>query len=148
MHILPTRYTTASSYCPLWVFPFGLLLKVFKTRLMGKGFHTLIKNASFSSPTDVGSHNPPSFGDQHPRWHSFPSPIDVGPPIHSPLGPTSLLAHRLMSTPLRGSVSSLAHHPMSGSDITCKGPSPPLVDIVLFELSLSSFPSRFLKHVC
>ena len=36
---------------------FGLPLKVFKRRLIERGFHTLIKNASFSSPTDVGSHN-------------------------------------------------------------------------------------------
>ena len=35
---------------------FGLPLKVFKTCLLGRGFHTLIKNVSFSSPTDVRSH--------------------------------------------------------------------------------------------
>ena len=29
---------------------------VFKTCLPGRGFHTLIRNVSFSSPTDVGSH--------------------------------------------------------------------------------------------
>ena len=34
-----------------------LLLKIFKTRLLEKSFHTLIKNVSFSSPTDVGSHS-------------------------------------------------------------------------------------------
>ena len=34
---------------------FGLSLKVFKTSLLGRGFHTLIKNALFSSPTDVKS---------------------------------------------------------------------------------------------
>ena len=28
----------------------------FKMRLLGRGFHTLIKGVSFSSPTDVGSH--------------------------------------------------------------------------------------------
>ena len=28
----------------------------FKTHLIGSGFHTLIRNASFSSPTNVGSH--------------------------------------------------------------------------------------------
>ena len=28
----------------------------FKMRLLGRGFHTLIKNVSFPSPTDVGSH--------------------------------------------------------------------------------------------
>ena len=31
----------------------------FKMHLIGRGFHTLIKNAAFSSPTDVRSHNPP-----------------------------------------------------------------------------------------
>ena len=29
----------------------------FITRLLGRGFHTLKKNVSFPSPTDVGSHN-------------------------------------------------------------------------------------------
>ena len=27
--------------------------------MLGRGFHTFIKNVSFSSPTDMGSHNPP-----------------------------------------------------------------------------------------
>ena len=31
----------------------------FKTCLLGRGFHTLIRNISFPSPTNVGSHNPP-----------------------------------------------------------------------------------------
>ena len=31
---------------------------------------------------------------------------------------------------------------------SCSGPSPMLADIVLFGLSLSDFPSRFLKRVC
>ena len=40
---------------------FGLSLlgfpsKFFKTRLLRRGFHPLIKNALFSSPTNVGSH--------------------------------------------------------------------------------------------
>ena len=48
---------------PLWAFSFGLQLKVFKTCLLGRGFHnTLLKGVSFSSPTDVGSHNPPLQG--------------------------------------------------------------------------------------
>ena len=47
---------TTNGYCPLWTFSFRLPLKVFKTYLLGRGFHTLIKNASFSSPTNVGSH--------------------------------------------------------------------------------------------
>ena len=35
---------------------FRFSLKVFKMRLLGRGFHTLIKNVSFSYPTDVRSH--------------------------------------------------------------------------------------------
>ena len=37
---------------------FGFSLKVFKTCLLGRGFHTLIKNVLFPSPTDEVSHNP------------------------------------------------------------------------------------------
>ena len=79
-----TAKPTSSRYCPLWAFPFGLTLKVFKTCLLGRGFHTLIKNASFFSPTEVGSHNPPLFGAQRSRCHSFLSPINVGPPNPPP----------------------------------------------------------------
>ena len=39
----------------------------------------------------------------------------------------------------------LAYHTVSSSDTICNAPSPPLADIVLFGLSLSSFPSRFFK---
>ena len=46
---------------------FGLSLsgypsRFFKTRLLGRGFHILIKGVSFSSLSDVGSHNPPPLG--------------------------------------------------------------------------------------
>ena len=83
----------------LSAFPFGLPLKVFKTCLLGRGFHTLIKNASFPSPTDVGSHNPPPFGAQRLRWPSFLSLIDVGshnPPLSGPsiLAGTPLSVHK------------------------------------------------------
>ena len=61
--------------------------------------------------------------------------------------PVTLLAHRLVSTPLRGSASSLAHRPVSGSDAIWNGSSPPLADIVFFGFSLSGFLWRFLKHV-
>ena len=47
----------------------------FKTRLLGRGFHTLIKNDSFSL---------------QPMWDHT---------IHPPRGPASLLAHHLVSTP-------------------------------------------------
>ena len=78
---------------------FGLFLlnfSSFKTRLLGRGFHALIKNVSFYSPTNVGSHNPPSSRAQHSRRHLFPSPINMGPPNPPPIqSPTSLLVHRL-----------------------------------------------------
>ena len=45
---------------------------IFKTRLLGRGFRILIKNASFFSPTDVRSHNPLPLGAQRPRWHTAP----------------------------------------------------------------------------
>ena len=97
-------------------FPSGFLLDVFKTCLLGRGFHTLIKNVSFSSPTDMGSHNPPPLG---PRalLVLFSSPIDVRPPPIHPFG-ASILAgtcSRLQSiwdpqfTLLRGPASSLEH---------------------------------------
>ena len=50
--------------------------------------------------------------------------------------------------PIWGSASSLAHCPVSGSDTICNNSIPPQIDIVLFELSLLDFSSRFLKRVC
>ena len=37
-------------------------LKVFKMPWLGGSLHTLLKNVSFPSPTDMGSHNPPPLG--------------------------------------------------------------------------------------
>ena len=54
--LIVTAKPTASRYCPLWTFTFGLPFKVLKTHRLGRSFFTLIRNASFSSPTDVGSH--------------------------------------------------------------------------------------------
>ena len=100
--------------CPLWVFPFGLPLKVFKTHLLEGGFHILIKNASFPSPTDVRPHNPhPSLGlafsltlvlssnwcgisqftpfwAQRPCWHTTLCPSTLG---------ISVLAHHQCPPP-------------------------------------------------
>ena len=147
----------ASIYCPLWAFPFeillkvfkmrllgrGFLLKVFKMRLLGRGFHTLIKNVSFSSPTDVGSHNPPRFAAQRSRWHSFLSPIDVGPLDPPPLGPC-VLPRTPPGVHLHSGLSLLAStSPGADFDTICNSPSPPLADIVLFGLSLLGFPTRF-----
>ena len=81
-----------------------------------RGFHTLIRNALFSTPTNVGSHNPPPFEAQCPRWHSFLTPIDVG--SHNP--------------PPWTAVSSLAYRLVSGSNTICNSSSSLLVDIVCF----------------
>ena len=66
---------------------------------------------------------------------------------HNP--PTSgqrlLLVHYLVSTPLRGSTSSLAHCLGSGSDTICNRPSPPLLDIVLFWLFPFGLPLKIFK---
>ena len=64
------------------------------------------------------------------------------PTISTPLGPASLLAHRLVSTPLRRTARRLTHRLVSHSNTICNDPSPPLADIVLFLLSLTGFPSR------
>ena len=85
----------------------GLQLKVFKTRLLGRGFHTLISNALFPY--------------LQPMW-------DLA--IHPLVSPTS----------------SLAHHPMSGSDTICNSPSLPLADIVFFVLPLKVFKMRLLRR--
>ena len=42
----------------LWTFLFGFSLKVFKTRLLGRGYHTLVRNVLFNSLINVRSHRP------------------------------------------------------------------------------------------
>ncbi|MED6167749.1 hypothetical protein PIB30_005716 [Stylosanthes scabra] len=43
-----------------------------KCVMLGRGIHTLTRHNSFSSPTNVGLHNPPPKGAQRPRWHIDP----------------------------------------------------------------------------
>ena len=54
-HLVSGSDTICNSLNPLdivlFVFPFGLLLKVFKTRKLARDFHTLIRNILFPSPT-------------------------------------------------------------------------------------------------
>ncbi|MED6109075.1 hypothetical protein PIB30_030289 [Stylosanthes scabra] len=68
-----------------------------KSVILGRGIHTLIRHASFSSPTDVGLHDPPPKGAQRPRWHidlSSGSDTTCNSPYH-PLGSIlSALAHK------------------------------------------------------
>ena len=128
-----------------------------------------INGGLFSSPTNVGHHNPSPFGTSilastlsflrsmwdrpqiHPPLGYNPSPFGTSvladtlsflqsmwdrSQIHLLLGPASLLARRLVSTPLRGTARRLTHRPVSGSNTICNDPDPPLADIVLFGLSL------------
>ena len=67
------------------------------------------------------------------------------PLIHLLRSPNVIVGTLPRVYPLRGSASLLVHHPMSNSDTICNGLSLPLVDIVLFGLTLSGFPSKFLK---
>ena len=91
-------------------------------------FSHLVKSASFPSPTEVKSHNPTPFGAQRPRWLSFPSPIDVR-------------SHK--STLLRSLMSSLAHRPVSSSDIIGNNQSSPLVDSPFWPITHPRHPHRF-----
>ncbi|MED6110524.1 hypothetical protein PIB30_043777 [Stylosanthes scabra] len=63
-----------AQYCPLWhTRPHGFVSNgrddgkaphthPSKRVVLGRGIHTLIRHASFPSPTDVGLHNPPPSG--------------------------------------------------------------------------------------
>ena len=97
--------------------------------MLGRGFHTLIKNAPFPFATDVGSHNSPPLQD-----------------LASSLALVHLSDRCEISqfTPLQGLASSLAHRPVSGSDTICNSPSPLLAYIVIFGLSLQIFKMRLL----
>ena len=132
---------------------------------------TIRQNVSFSSPTDVRSHNPP---DPYKECFvlkfmtliknvSFSSPTDVR--SHNPPDPykecfillsnqrgisqsTSFRTQHFFnqcgtpqSIPLRGPTSLLARS-MSSSDINFNGPNPPLVDIVLVGFPFLGFPSQ------
>ena len=105
---------------------FGISLKVFKTRLLGRVFHTLIKNASFFFSTDVGFYNPPPLK---------PSVLaDTPPSVHL----------------LSGSTYSLANCLVSDLDTICNSSSLPIIDIILFGLfgiSLKVFKTRLLGRV-
>ena len=111
-----SRLPIASRYCCLWGFSFKLPLKIFKTYLLGR---------------DSQSTPPPPFGAQHSRWHSFPSPIDVGLPIHPLYGPTSFGAQ----PPHWHIARCLSLMPF------CNDPCPPLADIAREKFSHPMFQS-------
>ena len=121
----------------------------------------------FSSPTNVGHHNPPPSGPSvlsgtSPRVYplrgttkrlthrpvssspqlfcSLPQPMwDIT--IHLPSGPRVLTGILPRVYPLRGTTRKPAHRlPVSSSNTICNSPNPPLD--VLFGLFFSSFSSR------
>ena len=141
-----------SSTPPADIILFELFLLNFYSKFLNasardRGLHTLIKITLFPSPTNVGSHStPPStpFETQHPHRHLFPFlQLMWDLTIHPPSGPNILVGHRPMSTTLWGSAFSLAHHSISSFDTICNRPNSPLVDVVLFELSLKVFKTGF-----
>ena len=77
-------------------FPFHASPQDFK---IGEGFHTLINGDLFFSPTNVGHHNPPPSRPSVLTDTLFFLQSMWDCPKSTPLGPTSLLAHRLVSTP-------------------------------------------------
>ena len=105
------------------------------------------KGGLFSSPTDVGYHNPPPsgpsvlhcllstpFGEQREGNQHNPPPsrpnvlTDTSPRVY----------------PLWGRVRRLAHRPVSGSNTICNCPNPLLANVALFGFSASGFKSRLL----
>ena len=95
-------------------------------RLLGRGSHTLIRNVSLLPRTDVGSHNPSTSGEMFPH------------PYKKCFVALSNRYEISQSTPW-----GLAYRSIFGSNIICNSPNPPLVDIVLFGLSLLAFPWSF-----
>ncbi|KAG7016972.1 hypothetical protein SDJN02_22083, partial [Cucurbita argyrosperma subsp. argyrosperma] len=107
-----------------------------QTQVIKMRLHTLIKNALFSS-----------LSQSTPICTSSLLQSMWDPPTHSPSGPSVLAGTPPCVHPTQGSVSSLAHCHVFGSDTICNSPSPPLADIVLFGLSLLGFSSKILKRV-
>ena len=105
-------------------FPFRASPQGFKTRLLGEGFHTLINGGLFSSPTNVGTSQSTPIRGPPSSLALFPSSNRCGTaPKSTPLwGPASLLAHCLVSTPLRGIARRLAHRLEPVSDTNGKDP--------------------------
>ena len=86
---------------------------------------------------------PPSEPNVLAGTHSFFQSMWDPPKSTSLWGLVSLLAHRLVSTPLRRTARRLVHRPVSGSDTICNDSAPPLADIVLFRLFFRASPQCF-----
>ena len=130
----------------------GLYVSSFPSRFLKRVYWEEV-----STPLQRAFHSPPNlcrisqstpFKAQHPRRHLFLSPIDVEPLVPPPFEVQRPCWHSISCPPPSGLSLPLAHHPVSISSTICNSSSSPLADIVLFGLSLSSYPSRFLKRVC
>ena len=116
---------SASRYCPLWALSFELPLKVLKTHLLGRGFHTLIKGVPFSSPTMWNLTIHPLQGSTSSlalvpfsnrcgtptKSTSLQGPTSLlAPPCVYPPSGNRLLAHIVQCLALVPFVSAQAHH--------------------------------------
>ena len=122
-----------------WIFPFGFPLKIF-LNAYGEKFPHPYKKCFVSLSNRFGISQ-----STCPVETRFPLQLMWNLLIHLLWGLASLLAHRPVSTPLRGSAFSLAHRPVAGSDTICNSPSISLANIVLFGLSFSDF--KTLPHL-
>ncbi|KAG7010369.1 hypothetical protein SDJN02_27162, partial [Cucurbita argyrosperma subsp. argyrosperma] len=98
----------------------------FRMCRLEEGFHTLINDVLFSSPTNVVHHNPPSFEAQRgpaSLLTLFPFSDRCGTPAKStPFGVSVLIGTLSRVYPLWETTSSLAHSSVSGSDTICNDP--------------------------
>ncbi|KAG7020816.1 hypothetical protein SDJN02_17504, partial [Cucurbita argyrosperma subsp. argyrosperma] len=97
----------------------------------------------FSSPTNVGHHNPPPSGPSVLAGTRSFIQSNVGPPPNPPpFGVSVLTGTPPRVYPLRGTARRPTHCPVTGSNTNCNDPDSLLADIVLFGLFPSSFPSK------
>ena len=99
-----------------------------KTRLLWKGFHTLITNVLLSNRCGIS---------QSTSLRSLLSSLALIS-IFNRCGISQ-------STPLQGLTSSLVHHSVSGFDTISNSPNSLLAYIVFFRLVLLGFPSNYFK---
>ena len=121
-------------------FPFRASPKGFYNGMLGRGFHTQPNQCEISQSTPLSG--PSVLASTRSFLQSMWDPHQI-----HPLRSQRPYWHTASCLPLRGTTSSLAHCPVFGSDTICNGLGPLLADIVLFGLSFSGFPSRFLKRV-
>ncbi|KAG7022546.1 hypothetical protein SDJN02_16280, partial [Cucurbita argyrosperma subsp. argyrosperma] len=94
------------------------------------GGDQIISNTSFSSPTDVGSHNLPPWGLASLLTYRPVSGSDTI--CSSPSSPPVDIVLFRFSLP--GFSASASHHPVTGFDTICNSSNPRLVNIFLFRL--------------